>query len=109
MRIHVHAKGGLSVYGGHYDPRTNEATFLAREGDGVALTIEYPSAASAASIETSGLTASAASVTGSVLTATLTDIVSGGYADVIATFGGTVRTVRVVAGCSPESEAYPSS
>ena len=105
MRITVLNRGGLAVIGGHYDPHADEAIVTARDGETVALTIEYPSAATAATITVAGMTATTANVSGLKLTATLSEIVDQSYADVQATVGGRVVMVRI-RGRAPEADTY---
>lgn len=95
MRVTVLSRGGLAVYGGHYDPHRNEACFDVRDGEGVAVTVEYPSAPTTPAIAVSGLTASAPTVSGNKITTTLTAIDDCGHADLTAVVGGVDRVVRL--------------
>ena len=106
MRVTVLARGGLSVYGGHYDPHANEAVVLIREDETVALTIEYPTAPTSPSKTTDGLACSTPAVSSLKLTATLTGINDGGYADISATVGGVIKTVRVRARSTAQTDGY---
>jgi hypothetical protein len=103
MRITVLARGGLAVYGGHYDPHRNEACFDIRDGEEVAITVEYPSAPTTPSVAVSGVTASAPAISGAKVTLTLSDIQDCGYADLTSVVGGVDRTIRIRAG-SPKSQ-----
>lgn len=111
MRITVQARGGLSAYGGVYDQHRNEVEIQVRVGETSAVTIEYPSAPTAPSVAVSGVTASAPAVSDNKLTLTLSDLQTSGRADVTATVGGEVRTIRIRVitplnpdryGCSPD-------
>lgn len=111
MRIHVHARGGLSVYGGHYDPHRHEAIIeRSREDETVALTIEYPSAPTSPSVEVSGISCTTPAVTSGTnkVTATLSGLDNNGYADISATVGGALKKIRI-ATSSPGGDAYSGS
>jgi hypothetical protein len=95
MRISVLARGGLAVYGGHYDPHCNAACFAVRDGEGVQVTVEYPGAPTTPSVAVSGLSASAPAISGNKVSLTLTAVQGGGYADLSAIVGGVTRTIRI--------------
>lgn len=95
MRIFLMARGGFSVFGGHYDAHRNEGVVEIRDGESRALTIEYPSAPTSPSTSGSGITASAPVVSGNKITTMLSAMNNGGWLDLTATVGGETRTVRV--------------
>jgi hypothetical protein len=109
MRITALNRGGLAVYGGLYDPHLNEAVVSARDGETVALTIEYPSAPTSPSKTEDGVTCTTPTVvTGSnKVTATLSALQDGGYVDLSATVGGVTRTVRIRARTATSTDRYP--
>lgn len=106
MRIFAQNRGGLAVFGGLYDPHTDEAVVRTRDGETVALTIEYPDTPTSPSKAESGITASEPSVSGSKVTTTLTALQDGGYIDFTATVGGQVRKVRVRARSGSSVDRY---
>jgi hypothetical protein len=109
MRIHVHAKGGMSVYGGHYDPHRNEAIVQARDdAESVACVIEYDSAPTSPSKTASNLTCSTPTVSGSKVSCTLSAMNDGGYVDVAATVGGATKVVRIRAKTQQFPDLYES-
>lgn len=97
MRITVFNRGGLGVFGGHYDPHTDEANLQIRGAETVALTIEYPTAPTSPSKAEKGITSTTPAVTSGTnqITATLSAIQDNGYVDITATVGGVSRTVRI--------------
>ena len=102
MRITALARGGLAVYGGHYDPHQDAAIATVRDGESVAVFIAYPTAPSAMSTSASGISATTPAVSGNSATLTLSGLQDCGYLDVLATVGGAIRTVRIRA----KSQAY---
>lgn len=106
MRITLHARGGFAVYGGSYDPHTNEAVVETRDGETVALTIEYPSAPTNVTKTESGISTTTPSISTTKLTTTLSGIEDGGYVDITATVGGQVRKVRVRGSSQTETDRY---
>lgn len=108
MRITVLARGGLSVYGGHYDPHTDEAIVEGREGETVALTIEYPSAPTSPTKTADGIACTTPAVTSGTnkVTATLSSLQDGGYVDITATVGGASVTVRIRARVNSDADRY---
>jgi hypothetical protein len=106
MRITVLNRGGLAVYGGHYDPHTNEAIVRVREGETVALTVEYPSAPTAPAKASSGIACTTPTVTGSKVAATLSAMQEGGYCDITATVAGATRKVRIRAKADTQADHY---
>lgn len=108
MRITVLSRGGLSVYGGDYNPKTNEAEFQIRDGETVPVTIEYPSAPSSPSKSTSGITSTTPAASGNTVTCTLSSINDNGYADISATVGGVTKKVRIRARTDVETDQYSS-
>lgn len=109
MRIYAMNRGGLSVFGGHYDPHRNEAIVLARDDvETVAVTIEYPSAPTSPSAGASSVTCSSIATNGNKLTFTLSSMNDGGYVDISATVGGAVRKVRIRARTSQYPDLYES-
>jgi hypothetical protein len=107
MRITIHARGGFSVYGGSRDPRTNEALVYARDGETVALTIDYPSAPSSLTKSEDGISATTPTITGDTASTTLSSIQDGGTIDITATVAGEVRIVRVRGVAQSEADLYP--
>lgn len=109
MRIYVMNRGGLSVYGGLYDPHRNEAVVLVRDEDeSVAVTIEYHAAPTSPTATASSLTCSTPTVTASTnkVTATLSSINDGGYVDISATVGGVTKKVRIRARSQKAPDTY---
>lgn len=106
MRITVHSRGGMSVWGGDYDPKRDQAYVQTREGETVALTIEYPSAPTAITKTGSGIASTTPAVTGVKATATLSAIQDEGYLDISATVGGEVRVVRIRARADSDVDGY---
>lgn len=95
MRITVLSRGGLAVYGGHYDPHRNEAVALVRDDETVPVTIDYQAAPSSPAATVSGLTCSTPAASGQKVTCTLSAMTDGAYADIAATVGGASRIVRI--------------
>lgn len=110
MRITVLNRGGLGVYGGHYDPHLDAAIVQARDDETVALTIEYPSAPTSPTKTESGLSCTTPTVTSgtSLVTCTLSAITNEGYVDITATVGGEARTVRIKGKAMSLVERYPT-
>lgn len=108
MRITVLARGGLAVYGGHYDPHANEAVALVREDDTVAVTIEYPTAPTSPAKTARGLTCATPAISGKTLTCTLSAINDGGYVDITATVGAATRKIRIRARNNNQIDDYAS-
>lgn len=108
MRITVFNRGGMAVYGGHYDSREDEAIVTARDGETVALTIEYPSAPTSPTKAESGITSTTPAVTSGTnkVTASLSSIQDAGYVDFTATVGGASKTIRVRGKSQTEVERY---
>jgi hypothetical protein len=106
MRISVHSRGGMSVYGGDYDPKGDQAYVQARDGETVSLTIEYPSAPTAMTKAQSGISCTTPAIAGSKATATLSGIQDQGYVDIAATVGGERRIVRVRGRSDNETDRY---
>ncbi len=102
LRITALARGGLSVYGGLYDPHRDEAVIQVRDGETSAVVIEYPSAPTAVATTGTGITTTAPTVSGLKASLTLSGMTDGGRLDVTATVGGSARLIRIRArGCSP--------
>jgi hypothetical protein len=98
MRITVLNRGGLGVFGGHYDPHADEAIVTAREDETVSLTIEYPSAPTAPAVsDSSGISCTTPVVTSGTnkITAALSAIQDCGTVDISATVGGATKIVRI--------------
>lgn len=95
MRITFLARGGLSVYGGIYDPHRNEVVLYARDGETSAVTIEYPDAPTAATVALDGVGSTAPAISGNKVSLTLSGIQNGGKADITATIDGEARIVRI--------------
>lgn len=109
MRIYVMNRGGLSVYGGLYDPHRNEAVVLVRDEDeSISVTIEYHDVPSSPSATASSLTCSTPTLTTGTnkLTATLSSINDGGYVDISATVGGETKKVRIRARSQKAPDTY---
>lgn len=108
MRISVLNRGGLAVFGGHYDPHTNEATVLVRDGETVALVIEYPSAPTSPTKTASGVTCSTPTVVTSTnkVSATLSAMNDGGYVDISVTVAGATVKVRIRASTNTDVDGY---
>lgn len=106
MRISVLARGGLSVHGGDYDPKGDQAIVQTREGETVSLTIEYPSAPTAMTKAESGVSCTTPAISGSKATATLSGIQDEGYVDISATVGGERRVVRIRGRADVETDRY---
>jgi hypothetical protein len=106
MRISVLSRGGLAAYGASYDPKCDEIIANVRDGETISATIEYPSAPTSPTADTSGLTCSAPAISGNKLTFTLTAINDAGRADITATVGGATKTVRIVANQAAEPTRY---
>lgn len=109
MRITLHARGGLSVYGGgFYDPHTNEAIIMASEGETAKLTIEYPSAPSSPTKTEDGISATTPTISGSKLTSTLSGFRDGGHITFTASSGGETRKVRIRSVLRDRPDGYSS-
>lgn len=110
MRVTVLNRGGLAVFGGHYDHHADAAIVTARDDETVALVIEYPSAPTAPSVSTSGLDCTTPAIVSgkNQITATLSGITECGYADITATVGGTQRIVRIKGKSPTWTERYPT-
>lgn len=106
MRITVHSRGGMSVYGGDYDPKCDQAYVQARDGETVALTIEYPSTPTAMAKAESGISATTPTISGLKATSTLSGIQDQGYVDITATVGGEARKVRIRGRADIETDRY---
>lgn len=106
MRITVLARGGLAVYGGHYDPHHNEAIVLIRDGETVGVIIAYPTAPSAITTATSGATTTTPAITGTQASFTLSALQDEGRADITATVGGAKRKVRIRARSQIQLDRY---
>lgn len=112
MRITALNRGGLAVFGGHYDPHRDEAIVLVRDDtESVAVTVEYPSAPTSPAKTTSGLTSTTPTVTSGTnkITFTLSAMQDGGYADVTATVGGASRKIRIRARSAKHYDDYESA
>jgi hypothetical protein len=106
MRITALARGGVSVYGGHYDPHRNEAIVSTRDDETEAVTIEYASAPTAITTLASGITTTTPAASGSKATMTLSALQDGGYLDITATVGGEARVVRIRARSQTSVDRY---
>lgn len=106
MRITALTRGGLAVYGGLYDPHKDEAVAQVRDGETLAVTIEYPSTPSAITTAGSGITTTTPAVSGLKATMTLSAVQDAGYLDVTATVGGEARTVRIRARSRTRVDRY---
>lgn len=106
MRITVLNRGGLGVYGGHYDPHQDAAIVQARDDETVSLIIEYPLAPTSPTKTESGISCTTPTVSGSTITATLSDIQECGYVEITATVGGALRTVRIKGRAQTLAERY---
>jgi hypothetical protein len=95
MRITALARGGVSVYGGHYDPHRNEAIVSTRDDEIIAVVIEYPSAPTSPTVTVSGMSATSPTVSGNKVSFTLSGISDAGRADVLATVGGEARKIVI--------------
>lgn len=108
MRITVFSRGGMSAYGADaYDPHTNEAVISARDGETIALTIEYPSAPTSPTTSSDGISATTPAISGNTITSTLSGVTDGGSIDITATVGGEVKTIRLRGRSPNETERYP--
>lgn len=107
MRITLHNRGGMSVFGqGFYDPHADEAIIPARENETKALTIDWGATASAVSKSESGISSTDPTTTGAKSTATLSAVQDNGYVDFQATIAGEVRTVRVRGRSNDQEDGY---
>lgn len=106
MRIAALNRGGLAVFGGDYDPHEGEAIVSARDGETVALTIEYPSAPSAMTKTESGISCTTPAISGVKATTTLSGIQDAGYVDITATVGGAARVIRVRGQANTDTDRY---
>lgn len=106
MRITALSRGGLGVYGGHYDPHRDEAIVATRDGETEAVAIEYPSAPTSVTTTVSGVMATTPTISGNVVSLTLSGLNDGGHVDVIATVGGAVRLVRIRARSQTAVDRY---
>lgn len=106
MRITALQRGGLAVYAGHYDPHRNEAVALVRDGESVAVTIDYPSAPSAITTSASGVTTTTPTVSGTKATLTLSALSDAGYIDITATVSAAPRVIRIRAKAYTQLDRY---
>lgn len=95
MRITVLSRGGLAVYGGHYDPHRNEVILQARDTETAAITVEYPSAPTTPAVTPSGATTTDPTISGNKVSFTLSGINDGAQVDLSATVGGETKVVRI--------------
>lgn len=95
MRITALRRGGLAVFGGHYDAHRDEATVTCRDGETEAVTIEYASPPSAITTTGTGISATTPSISGNKATLTLSALQDGGRLDIKATVGGEAHIVRI--------------
>lgn len=109
MRIFALARGGLAVFGGHYDPHADEAVVQVREGETVALTVEYVDVPSSMTASGSGITSTTPTVAGAQAALALSELRGGGYLDIEATVGGAVRKIRVRANSDTALDGYDSA
>lgn len=108
MRITVLARGGSAAYGADaYDPHTNETLVSAREGETIALTVEYPSPPTSPTVSTDGISATTPAISGNTLTTMLSGIDEDGTLEITATVGGAVKTIRIRGRSPSETERYP--
>jgi hypothetical protein len=108
MRITVFSRGGMSAYGADaYDPHTNEVVISARDGETVALAVEYASAPTSPTKTGDGISATTPAISGNTITTTLSGITDGGSIDITATVGGEVKTIRIRGRSPDETERYP--
>ncbi|MDM8352889.1 hypothetical protein [Brevundimonas diminuta] len=91
MRITVINRGGLSVYGGSYDPRRNAA--VTDKTTQQTVTVEFPQAITAATLTGDGLTVGSVTVEANKATFTISGC---GSADLIATMGDERPAVRII-------------
>lgn len=94
MRIAALSRGGLAVFGGHYDARKNEAVNRGRD-ETVAVTIEYPSDVSDVTAKGCGLTVDDVTTNGSKVILVLTAIGHCAHAEVFATVAGALRVMKI--------------
>lgn len=106
MRITALSRGGLGVFGGHYDPHRDEAIVTCRDGETEAVAVEYPSAPTSVSTAASGITATTPTISGNVVSLTLSGLNDGGHVDVTAAVGGAVRLVRIRARSQTTVDRY---
>jgi hypothetical protein len=97
MRITFLSRGGLSVYGGIYDPHKDAAALAIRQGETRTITLEYPGPPTGVEISASGFTVGAATVSGNKVSFNVSGISHGGILDVTAAVNGEVRDVRIIA------------
>jgi hypothetical protein len=95
VRITTLSRGGLSVFGGLYDPHKDEAVIHCRNGETLAVTVEYGATPSAITISASGITTTTPAISGTRATFTLSGMNDGGHIDIMATVNGSARLVRI--------------
>lgn len=98
MRITVLNRGGLAVYGGHYDAKNDTAILETNQGETVVVQLEYASPPSSMAAREAGISSGAISISGNVATVTLTDIQVGGRIGITATVDGAARVVNIANG-----------
>lgn len=95
MRITALSRGGLGVFGGHYDPHKDSAILTMRQGESRTITIEYASSPSEVAISTSGFTTTAPVISGNKASFNVSGVSDRGLLDITAIVGGEVRDIRI--------------